>query len=273
MCTELVESILGFLEEEGCATIIGKHTGFREKVVKSVITAAVKAYDGVVVVDWYGAYNVGVIPTIEPVLPYPAAAKYLPFAVSSMLGLYKIGYLVEGLVYEAVETSENFSQVLSRLRVISSTSSLARTILFRIAPLKEFFAEGITLPVKFRVDLSKAPVLVRRTLSQLWAALAADMLLYRGSLLIMSEAGRAIKRGPWVWNLLDEARGRGAKVLLVDSRLLRAYLQYAIVFTDFRLEEMLAAHRYRLEALAEGWGRGKALLVREPYEHRTFEID
>lgn len=273
MCAKLVESVLELLEEGGCVAIIGRHTGLREKVVESVLTVAAGTYSRVAVIDWYGAYNVNAIPTIEPALPYPKVAEYLPLAVSSMPGLYEVRHLVEGLVHEAVEASENFTQVLSRLRALSSASILARTILFKTAPLKGYLTGEVVLPAKFRVDLSRAPVLVRRTLSQLWTAFAAEMLRSRGDLLVISEAGRVVKRGSWVWNLLDEAQGKGARVVLVDSRLLRVYLQYAIVFTDFRPEEMVAAHRYRLEMLANGWEKGRALLVRNTNEYRTFEID
>ncbi|MEM4531520.1 MAG: hypothetical protein QXY39_06615, partial [Thermofilaceae archaeon] len=90
----LANSILEALEEEGQVTVIGSHPGFREKVVANTIRAATKAYEAISVVDWYGAYNVDAIQTVEPTLPYASAAKYLPLAVSSMHGLYRIGALV-----------------------------------------------------------------------------------------------------------------------------------------------------------------------------------
>ncbi|MEM4680098.1 MAG: hypothetical protein QXL98_04060 [Thermofilaceae archaeon] len=269
----LADSILEILEEKGQVAVIGSHPGFREKVIANTIQAAAKAYGVIAVIDWYGAYNVDAIQTVEPTLPYSSTAKYLPLAVSSMHGLYRIGALVEGLVYEAVQSSDSFHQTVSRLEALSTRRDWARTILSKIALLKDYFVENIILPTKFRVNLFKAPVLIRRPLSQLWVALVSETVAAQKGLLVVSEAGRAIKRGWWVWSLIDDARVRGARVLLADSRLLRAYLQNTLVFTDYRPEEALAAQRYRLQILTKKWVKGKALLVKDPEEPRLLNIE
>lgn len=273
LCARLVKSILEILDEVGQVTVIGNNPGFRERVVTSTIITAAGIYEKVAVIDWYGSYRQEAIPAVEPILPYRRVTKYLPLAISSIQGLYKIGALVEGLVYEAVRNSENFSQVISQLETLSSRNGITRSILSKLILLKEYFTEEVDLPAMFHIDLGDTTVLIRRPLSQLWAAFVSEAIRSQDGLLVISEAGRVIKHGWWVWSLIDEARAKGTKVLLVDDQLLRVYLRHALVFTDFRPLELLAAHRYRLQALTKDWRRGKALLIKDPAEPRSLRID
>jgi len=258
------------LEEKGVLAVVGGRE-VREGLVSSLILRLLERGREPLVLDWWGSHTVGGLPSSAPALPFRLVARYLPLASSSMYGLGGVRARVEGIVAEAVAASNSFERLLSILEV--SSDPAARAALFRLRPLGQFITDGEVTPrTPLRVELHKVPILLRRTVLQLWIALLYESRAIHPTYLVVAEAGQALRRAWWVWHLLEDMRARGFRLLLADERLLRTYLRFPVFFIDSRLEDSLYAHRYRIQALAKRAGGGKAVLVKDAYTAQVVDM-
>lgn len=265
MTSDAAEQAVDILREKRIIAIIGERGGARDKLVREILSISSKTFPRLAVLDWCGAYDLEGIYNVDPRLPFNVVSKYLPLAVSSMYGLNGSRVRLEGLAAEAVAVSRSFEQFISYFE--RSSYLLARSLTHRLSPLERYFTEKLnSLPYAFRIDLSRVPILLRRTVLQLWIAYFYEELKEGNFLFVISEASNAVKRGWWVWYLIDDFRNRNSATLLIDEQLLRAYLRYPIIFTSFRLEEVYNAYRYKIHALAKEGEKGNAVIIKDANE-------
>lgn len=241
------------LKEYNYIVVTGKPYGRRNEVIKNIITTFRKDFN-LIVLDWYGLYDNLNLNTLPPNLPYTKASPYLHLVASSMLDLNSLKPHVEATVFEATASSRSLKEVLATLAAARDKGAkLAYQKLSHLLP----YIEDDETPLQLkntRVNLALAKPLHRIPLLQLWIAYTSEVLDTNQNLLIIDEAGHALRRCWWIWLILDDLQANGTRLVLVDQKIRRDYLRHALIFSDSDLEELYTAFRYRIPEIIKKKG-------------------